>query len=144
MSELLKGILILTAVIWDILLLRKLEPKWIVVSPLMNSVFGFLFFFWWYSRYWAACGALRVMIVDNHWWWLFVSEAEPILTSGNPFIDKISLTKLLLSLPLFPLKVGPICWWMEERSVGSLYSGVLGGCIVKRIDVLIMLQHGWT
>ena len=113
MSELLKGILILTAVIWDILQLRKLEPKWTVVSPLMNSVFGFLslsfffFFFWWYSRYWATCGALRVMIIDNHWWQLFVSEAEPILTSGSPFIDKISLTKLLFSLPLFPLKSVP-------------------------------------
>lgn len=49
MSELLKGILILTAVIWDILQLRKLEPKWIVVSPLMNSVFGFLFFFFFFG-----------------------------------------------------------------------------------------------
>ena len=70
MSELLKGILILTAVIWDILQLRKLEPKWTVVSPLMNSVFGFLslfFFFWWYSRYWAACGALRVIIIDDNY-----------------------------------------------------------------------------
>lgn len=147
MSELLKGILILTAVIWDILQLRKLEPKWTVVSLLMNSMFGFLaffFFFWWYSRYWAACGALRVMIIDNHWWQLFVSEAEPILISGSPFIDKISLTNLLLSSPLFPLKVSPVCWWMEEWSVGSLFSGILGGHIVKRIDVLIMLQHGWT
>lgn len=45
MSELLKGILILTAVIWDILQLRKLEPKWTVVSLLMNSMFGFLAFF---------------------------------------------------------------------------------------------------
>ena len=52
MSELLKGILILTAVIWDILQLRKLEPKWTVVSPLMNSVFGFLslsFFFFFFG-----------------------------------------------------------------------------------------------
>lgn len=27
-----------------------------------------------------------------------MSEAEPILTSGNPFIDKISLTLVLFSL----------------------------------------------
>lgn len=53
-----------------------------------------------------------------------VSEAEPVLTLGNSFIDKIPLRKLL-SLTLFSLKVRDSS--MGKQNVAYPHNGILFG-----------------